>query len=76
MVSNLRGGGAVIDTEFISPQNNRFVLHESIGFEPGGGDNVDMVREFIERRGKMPELKDQLHAVWWSLHLDEFVMTA
>ncbi|KAG2125445.1 hypothetical protein DEU56DRAFT_570816 [Suillus clintonianus] len=57
-------GEATIDYEFTSQQNNRFVLHDSKGFEPGGKDNFDIVQDFIDRRGKMPDLKDQLHAVW------------
>jgi hypothetical protein len=64
-----------IDTEFIPPQNNRFVLHDSEGFEAGEEHNVDIVRQFIERRGNMPNLEERLHAVWWSVHLDECVMT-
>jgi GTPase SAR1 family protein len=57
-------GEADIDHEFFSPQNDRFVLHDSKGFEPGEEGNVNTVRDFIERRRKMPDLKDQLHAVW------------
>jgi hypothetical protein len=63
-----------IDTEFVSSQNNRFVLHDSKGFEPGEEDNVNIVQQFFKRREEMPDLKDRLHAVWWSFHLDEFVM--
>ncbi|KAG2125449.1 hypothetical protein DEU56DRAFT_916504 [Suillus clintonianus] len=63
-ISHNMPGEATIDHEFISKQNDRFVLHDSKGFEPGGKDNFDMVRGFIERRRKMPDLKDQLHAVW------------
>ncbi|KAG2063321.1 hypothetical protein BDR04DRAFT_1111657, partial [Suillus decipiens] len=53
-----------IDQEFISPQNKRFVLHDSKGFEPGEKDNLKTVRDFINRRRAMSSLKDQLHAVW------------
>ncbi|KAG2127680.1 hypothetical protein DEU56DRAFT_526745 [Suillus clintonianus] len=62
--SHNKPGEATIDNEFISPQNNRFVLHDSKGFEPGGEDNFKTVQDFIDRRGKMPDLKNQLHAVW------------
>ncbi|KAG2140671.1 hypothetical protein DEU56DRAFT_288749 [Suillus clintonianus] len=62
--SNIMPGEATIDHEFISKQNDRFVLHDSKGFEPGGKHNFDIVQDFINRRGKMPNLKDQLHAVW------------
>ncbi|KAG1766737.1 hypothetical protein EV702DRAFT_788274 [Suillus placidus] len=64
IASTHKPGEANIDHEFISPQNDRFVLHDSKGFEPGGEGNVNIVRGFIERRRNMPALKDQLHAVW------------
>ncbi|KAJ8581727.1 hypothetical protein M405DRAFT_938120 [Rhizopogon salebrosus TDB-379] len=64
LVSNFKPGEAEIDTEFISPKNNRFVLHDSKGFEPGEEDNVNIVQHFIERRGKIPNFGERLHAVW------------
>jgi hypothetical protein len=57
-------GEVTIDQELISPQNNKFILHDSKGFEPGEEDNLEIVRGFINRRREMPGLKDQLHAVW------------
>ncbi|KAG2033928.1 hypothetical protein BDR03DRAFT_871112, partial [Suillus americanus] len=57
-------GEADIDHEFISPQNDRFVLHDSKGFEPGEEGNVNRVQSFIERRRNMSALEDRLHAVW------------
>ncbi|KAG1903029.1 uncharacterized protein F5891DRAFT_978078 [Suillus fuscotomentosus] len=57
-------GEAIIDHEFISPQNDKFIVHDSKGFEPGKEDNLNLVRDFIQRRRAMPDLKDQLHAVW------------
>ncbi|KIK38642.1 hypothetical protein CY34DRAFT_90608, partial [Suillus luteus UH-Slu-Lm8-n1] len=62
--SHDRPGEASIDHEFISPQNDRFVLHDSKGFEPGSEDNLKTVRDFIDQRRAKPDLKDQLHAVW------------
>ncbi|KAJ8587345.1 hypothetical protein M405DRAFT_821767 [Rhizopogon salebrosus TDB-379] len=62
--SNLERDEANIDTEIISPQHDRFVLHSSKGFDPGEEDNVNIVHQFIERREKMPDLRDRLHAVW------------
>ncbi|KAG1873220.1 hypothetical protein F4604DRAFT_1925726 [Suillus subluteus] len=57
-------GQASIDHEFISPQNDRFVLHDSKGFEPGEQNNLKIVREFIDRRRNMSAPEHQLHAVW------------
>ncbi|KAI6019523.1 hypothetical protein PISMIDRAFT_14989, partial [Pisolithus microcarpus 441] len=61
---NLKPGAANIEEELISPQNDRFVLHDSNGFEPGDNVNYDAVRSFITDRKKRKHVKDQLHAVW------------
>ncbi|KAI6166469.1 hypothetical protein EDD17DRAFT_62496 [Pisolithus thermaeus] len=49
----------VSGNEFISARNDRLVLHF---FKPVKG--YDEVEAFIERRGCMSDVKDQLHAVW------------
>lgn len=69
LVSHNKAGEADIDYEFISPQNERFVFHDSKGFEPGERDNLEMVQGFIERRSNIPALKDRLHAVWLCLEI-------
>ncbi|KAI6041813.1 hypothetical protein EDC04DRAFT_2601446 [Pisolithus marmoratus] len=63
---NLEPGKADIEKEFISPQNDRFVLHDSKGFEPADNVNIDIVKLFIEDRKKREHVRDQLHAVWLS----------
>ncbi|KAG1892896.1 uncharacterized protein F5891DRAFT_1197082 [Suillus fuscotomentosus] len=64
IVAHDKPGEASIDHEFISPENERLVLHDSKGFEPGEGDNLKIVQDFIERWRKMPAMEHQLHAVW------------
>ncbi|KAI5993255.1 hypothetical protein EDD15DRAFT_2439407 [Pisolithus albus] len=64
-VADDRPGKAKIEDGLISPQNDRFILHDSQGFEPGEGCNYDTVISFIEARKKEPHIKDQLHAVWF-----------
>ncbi|KIK20106.1 hypothetical protein PISMIDRAFT_682616 [Pisolithus microcarpus 441] len=63
-VAKDRPGQAAIEKELISPENDRFILHDSRGFEPAEGSNYNVVRTFIEQRQRMPDVKDQLHAVW------------
>ncbi|KAF8551838.1 hypothetical protein OG21DRAFT_1417209, partial [Imleria badia] len=46
-----------------STVNKRFILHDSLGFEPGDKENYKTVKEFIQGRQTGP-LKYQLHAVW------------
>ncbi|KAN0118210.1 hypothetical protein V8E52_005471 [Russula decolorans] len=57
------------DTEdsFQYPTAHGFVFHDSRGFEAGGANELDNVKEFINRRAKRDLLKDQLHAIWYCL---------
>jgi len=63
-VSHDKPGEVSIERGLVSPQNNKFVLHDSKGFEPGEEDNLKIVQDFINRRRAETDLKDQLHAVW------------
>ncbi|KAG2064917.1 hypothetical protein BDR04DRAFT_1145644 [Suillus decipiens] len=64
IASHDKPGEASIDHEFISPQNDKFVLHDSKGFEPRDEDNLRIVRDSIERRRNMSTPEHQLHAIW------------
>jgi GTPase SAR1 family protein len=73
-VSEHRRGEADIDKEFVSPENRRFVLHDSQGFEAGDSSCFTTAKDFIGRRRKMLKLQDKIHAVWLCLaipHADE-----
>ncbi|KDQ17159.1 hypothetical protein BOTBODRAFT_598870 [Botryobasidium botryosum FD-172 SS1] len=65
--SNLISGVSDINEELTSPGNDRFVLHDSQGFEPGEVDNYNTVTTFIDRRVSQPHIKDQLHAIWFCI---------
>ncbi|KAG2132691.1 uncharacterized protein EDB93DRAFT_1331612 [Suillus bovinus] len=56
-------GEADIHKEYTAPENERFVVHDSLGFEAGSSKNLAMAKDFINSRRSMP-LKDQVHAVW------------
>jgi hypothetical protein len=58
-------GHAEIDNEFMSSENNYFILHDSKGFEAGNTQTFNDVDRFIRQRcdSNLP-LKDQLHAMW------------
>ena len=66
MVANDKAGKADIDKELMSPQNDRFILHDSKGFEPGEGANYDVAKRFIESRKNEPDIRNQLHAIWYA----------
>ncbi|KIN93095.1 hypothetical protein M404DRAFT_950602, partial [Pisolithus tinctorius Marx 270] len=57
-------GEADIEQEFTSPENDRLILHDSKGFEAGDAGNYEIVKSFMEKRKKEPDIKNQLHAVW------------
>ncbi|KAG2105519.1 uncharacterized protein F5147DRAFT_775294 [Suillus discolor] len=64
ITSDDKPGEVSIDHEFISPQNDKFVLHDSKGFEPRDEDNLKIVEDFIDRWRNMPTPEHQLHAIW------------
>jgi predicted GTPase len=63
-VSHVHAGVSDIDTEISSDTNQQFVLHDSKGLEPGETENFNTVLKFMEKRSKMPQIKDKLHAIW------------
>ncbi|KAJ6454332.1 hypothetical protein C8R45DRAFT_1082737 [Mycena sanguinolenta] len=63
-VSHRTPGVHDIEKPFSFPQNDRIIIHDSQGFEPGEEGNIQTVSDFIRRRSEMPALADQLHAIW------------
>ncbi|KAJ7756664.1 hypothetical protein B0H16DRAFT_1538672 [Mycena metata] len=73
-VSHGKRGTSDINYEIISPQNKRFVLHDSMGFEAGDVENLITVKSFLESRsGQDIALRDRVHVIWCSLLLHYFV---
>ena len=64
-VSHSEAGVSNINTAIIASENGRFVLHDSQGFEHGEGDNFKKVVDFLKARKDMPNVRDQVHAVWY-----------
>jgi hypothetical protein len=73
-VAHGKAGVSDINHEIIPPDNEHFVLHDSQGFEPGEEDNFQIVRNFIESRGTMPDIKDKIHAILWAAISGIFVL--
>ncbi|EDR09845.1 uncharacterized protein LACBIDRAFT_325701 [Laccaria bicolor S238N-H82] len=63
-VSHANAGISDIGTAIIAKENGRFVLHDSQGFEHGEDDNFKKVIDFLKARKDMPNVRDQVHAVW------------
>jgi GTPase SAR1 family protein len=56
-----------IEHQFQYPTAHGFIFHDSRGFEAGGADELNKVKDFIKRRAKSQQLGDQLHAIWYCI---------
>ncbi|KAJ6460173.1 hypothetical protein C8R45DRAFT_1029632 [Mycena sanguinolenta] len=64
-VSHKERGVCDIKEEITSEQNVRFVMHDSIGFEPGETKNFETVKDFLKSRsGESIELRNRVHVIW------------
>jgi len=60
-----------IENELVFKSNPGFVFHDSRGFEAGGVKELEKVKEFIMKRSKMTDLRDQLHVIWYCIPMDD-----
>ncbi|KAI0937867.1 hypothetical protein AcW1_003909 [Taiwanofungus camphoratus] len=63
-VTDYTRGPASIEEEITSEHNDRFVLHDSRGFEAGEADHFNIVKGFIEERSESDDIHKKLHAIW------------
>ncbi|KAJ7738773.1 hypothetical protein B0H16DRAFT_1569715 [Mycena metata] len=62
-VAHGKRGTCNIQDEIIPPHNAHFILHDSMGFEPGNTGEFETAKEFFKSRGKKI-LKERVHAIW------------
>ncbi|KAJ6590312.1 hypothetical protein B0H10DRAFT_1830850 [Mycena sp. CBHHK59/15] len=69
-------GMSEIENEITFKSNPLFVFHDSRGIE-AGADNEEnsplrfnYLQNFIDMRSKKPRLRDQLHAIWFCIPMD------
>ena len=63
LISSQRGMHK-IENELVFQSNPGFIFHDSRGFEAGGIEELNTVKEFIAQRSKLDKLKSQLHVIW------------
>ncbi|KAK2459358.1 hypothetical protein APHAL10511_008625, partial [Amanita phalloides] len=63
-VQNDKAGNADIHKEITSEHNEHFILHDSLGYEPGDNDKFDILKTFIVERSQKKLVADKLHAIW------------
>jgi GTPase SAR1 family protein len=54
-----------IEHEISFESNDRFVFHDSRGFEAGSEDELRKVQSFIEKRANEQALEAGLHSIWF-----------
>ncbi|KDQ08392.1 hypothetical protein BOTBODRAFT_118706 [Botryobasidium botryosum FD-172 SS1] len=59
-----------IEYSLMFPSNPGFVFHDSRGFESGATDELELVREFIQKQARLGSMKNQLHAIWYCFSAD------
>ncbi|KDQ10840.1 hypothetical protein BOTBODRAFT_474698 [Botryobasidium botryosum FD-172 SS1] len=52
------------------PSSPGFVFHDSRGFESGAVEELELVREFIQKQASLGSMKKQLHAIWYCFSTD------
>ncbi|KAF8266088.1 hypothetical protein EI94DRAFT_1734003 [Lactarius quietus] len=75
-----RGGKAVdpsvnrgehrIDDELVFSQHRGYVFHDSMGIESGSIDELEILKDFIQRKCAESSLRDKLHAIWYCVPMD------
>ncbi|KAE9410721.1 hypothetical protein BT96DRAFT_805069, partial [Gymnopus androsaceus JB14] len=53
-----------IEKEIKFDGNDKMVAHDSEGFEAGHSKEVDVVKNFIEKRSKEENINLKLHLIW------------
>jgi len=64
-IAHRRAGNANIDYEYTSPDNPRFILHDSQGFEAGSTNHWETVEKFLRHKNSPnTPLNERVHAIW------------
>ncbi|KAF5328012.1 hypothetical protein D9758_017694 [Tetrapyrgos nigripes] len=62
--SHNRVGISNIEEEIISKENDRFVIHDSQGYEPGDTTKFEELERFIGQRSGDAKPSDKIHIIW------------
>ncbi|KAJ7873898.1 hypothetical protein B0H14DRAFT_2719196 [Mycena olivaceomarginata] len=69
-ISHGKRGECKINDEILSAQNSCFVLHDSMGFEPGDTVNLELALKFLgDRTKKSTPFMDRLHVIWLCIQI-------
>ncbi|KAF8266811.1 hypothetical protein EI94DRAFT_1583579 [Lactarius quietus] len=54
-----------IDDELVFSNHPGYVFHDSMGIESGSAEELEILKEFIQRKCGEKKLRDRLHAIWF-----------
>ncbi|KAF8127827.1 GTP-binding protein [Boletus edulis] len=60
-----------VENELIFRSNDKFVFHDSQGFEAGRKDEFERTKKFIADRANTTHLKKRLDAIWYCIPMDK-----
>ncbi|KAF8433946.1 hypothetical protein L210DRAFT_3555623 [Boletus edulis BED1] len=60
-----------VENELIFRSNDKFVFHDSQGFEAGSNDEFVRTKKFIADRANTTHLKQRLDAIWYCIPMDK-----
>ncbi len=63
--SSLQRGQHNINDELIFENNDRFIFHDSRGFESGSEKELKTIQDFVRKKAGEKRLRDRLHAIWF-----------
>jgi hypothetical protein len=56
-----------INLELSFSSHDKYVFHDSRGFEAGDDRELEIVQDFVRRRSQERSLNGRLHAIWFVL---------
>ncbi|KAF8258801.1 hypothetical protein EI94DRAFT_1753412 [Lactarius quietus] len=56
-----------IDDEIVFSNHPGYIFHDSMGIELGGMEELETLKEFIQRKCGETRLRNKLHAIWFGL---------
>ncbi|KAF8258006.1 hypothetical protein EI94DRAFT_1756079, partial [Lactarius quietus] len=67
---SMNRGEHKIDDELVFSNNPGYVFHDSMGIESGSTDELEILKDFIQRKCAEMILANKLHAIWYCVPMD------
>jgi len=61
-----------VKDEMVFRSNPGFVFHDSRGFEAGGIEEFEQMKDFVTERAKTTYLEKRIHAIWYCISMDQY----